>query len=111
MISIDVRLQIEDLLHREAHLLDSHEYKRWLDMLTDDIIYHMPLMEYVQGDVPPAGHPIMNETKAMLEFRVAKDETGFSHVETPRSMTCHIISNIVIDEIDDSDDLDRKSVV
>lgn len=98
MLSIEDRKGIEQLLYREAHLLDEHRYKEWLDLLTDDIEYIMPLTEYVQGKVGPAGHPIIKDDKPMLMSRVAKDDTGFSHVEIPLSMTCHMIGNILIDE-------------
>jgi 3-phenylpropionate/cinnamic acid dioxygenase small subunit len=52
----------------------------------------------VQGEVAPAGHPIVKDSKDMLLARVLKDETGFSHAEIPTSMTCHLIGNIVVDE-------------
>lgn len=103
MLSIEDRMAIEQLLYREAHLLDEHRYKEWLDLLADDIEYFMPLTEHVQGKVPPAGHPIIKDDKATLMARVAKDETGFSHVEIPVSMTCHMISNVLIDEESDGE--------
>lgn len=98
MPSIEDHIAIEQLLYREAHLLDEHRFKEWLDLLTDDIEYLMPLTEHIQGKVPPAGHPIIRDDKATLMARVAKDDTGFSHVEIPVSMTCHMIGNVLIDE-------------
>jgi 3-phenylpropionate/cinnamic acid dioxygenase small subunit len=101
MLSIEDRMAIEQLLSREAHLLDERRFKEWLDLLTDDIEYLMPLTEHVQGKVAPAGHPIIRDDKSTLMARVAKDDTGFSHVETPVSMTCHMIGNVLIeDEVD-----------
>jgi 3-phenylpropionate/cinnamic acid dioxygenase small subunit len=108
MLSIEDRLAIEQLLYREAHLLDEHRYKEWLDLLTDDVEYLMPLTEHVQGKVPPAGHPIIKDDKPTLMARVAKDETGFSHVEIPVSMTCHMIGNILIGE-EEGDEVPVKS--
>jgi 3-phenylpropionate/cinnamic acid dioxygenase small subunit len=98
MLNSDDRSGIEQLLYREAHLLDERRFREWLDLLTDDIEYLMPLTEHVQGRVAPAGHPVIKDDKNTLLARVAKDETGWSHVETPTSMTCHMISNILIDE-------------
>lgn len=98
MLSLEDRIAIEQLLYREAHLLDEHRFKEWLDLLTDDVEYLMPLTEHVQGKVPPAGHPIIRDDKATLMARVAKDDTGFSHVEIPVSMTCHMIGNVLIDQ-------------
>jgi len=108
MLSIEDRLAIEQLLAREAHLLDERRFKEWLDLLTDDIEYLMPLTEHVQGKVPPAGHPIIKDDKHTLMARVAKDETGFSHVETPVSMTCHIVTNVLLGE-EEGDEVPVKS--
>jgi 3-phenylpropionate/cinnamic acid dioxygenase small subunit len=92
------RAEIEDFLYREAHLLDERRFDEWLELLTDDVVYVMPLREYIQGDVRPAGHPVIKDDKTMLKGRVLKDATGLSHVETPPSMTCRLISNIFFDE-------------
>jgi 3-phenylpropionate/cinnamic acid dioxygenase small subunit len=98
MVSEEDRREITDLLYREAHLLDEHRYREWLDLFTEDSQYVIPLREHVQGSVDPPGHPIAKDDKKMLLARIRKDETGFSHVEIPVSMTCHLISNIVIDD-------------
>jgi len=93
------RCEIEEFLYREAHLLDERRFDEWLDIFTEDVQYVMPLREYVQGDAPPAGHPIIKDDKIMLRGRVLKDATGVSHVETPHSMTCHLISNVFFDTL------------
>lgn len=98
MLSFEDKYCIEELLRREAHLLDDRRFREWLELFTDDAEYVIPLNEALQGDVPPAGHPIVKDSKEMLLARVLKDETGFSHAETPVSMTCHLITNIVADE-------------
>jgi 3-phenylpropionate/cinnamic acid dioxygenase small subunit len=101
--------EVEDFLYREAHMLDEHRLEDWLDLFTEDAEYLVPLREYVQGNVPPAGHPIMRDDKQMLTVRVRKDATGYSHVETPVSMTCHIISNVVVDEGPGPDEVEARS--
>jgi 3-phenylpropionate/cinnamic acid dioxygenase small subunit len=96
--SWQLQREIEDFLYREAHMLDEHRLEDWLNLFTQDAEYLVPLREYVQGNVPPAGHPIIRDDKPMLTVRVRKDATGYSHTEIPVSMTCHIISNVVVDE-------------
>ncbi len=98
MVTWEQKREIEEFLSREAHLLDEHRYQEWLDLFTDDVQYVMPLPEHTQGEVEPAGFPIIDDDKQMLLLRVKKDETGLSHVEIPRSMTCHMISNVVVEE-------------
>jgi 3-phenylpropionate/cinnamic acid dioxygenase small subunit len=111
VVTRDEKLDIEELLHREAHLLDERRFREWLDLFTDDAEYVIPLREHVQGDVRPAGHPVVKDDKDMLLARVMKDETGFSHVETPVSMTCHLISNIVVEDGDGSDVVAKSAFV
>lgn len=103
------KLEIQEFLHREAHLLDDRRFRDWLELFTDDAEYIIPLNETVQGSAPPAGHPITHDTKEMLLARVLKDETGFSHAELPESMTCHIITNIVVDNTPIEDACVRSS--
>ncbi|GAB3364494.1 aromatic-ring-hydroxylating dioxygenase subunit beta [Modestobacter lapidis] len=101
--------ELEDFLYREAHILDEHRLEDWLDLFTEDAEYLVPLREYLQGDVAPAGHPMIKDDKQMLTVRVRKDATGYSHVETPVSMTCHLISNVVADETDNPDEVNVRS--
>lgn len=98
MLTFEDKYQIEEMLRREAHLLDERRFREWLDLFTDDAEYVIPLTEAVQGEVAGAGHPIVKDSKEMLLARVMKDETGFSHAEIPTSMTCHLVSNIVVEE-------------
>lgn len=98
MLTQQDKYAIEEFLYNEAHLLDERRFREWLDLFTDDAEYIIPLREHLQGDVGPAGHPVVHDDKLMLAARVSKDETGFSHVELPPSMTCHLVSNIVVSE-------------
>ncbi len=98
MATLEQKREIEELLYREAYLLDDHRFDEWLELFTDDVEYLMPLREQVQGDVEPAGHPIMKDDKLMLTARVKKHATGLSHVETPQSMTAHVIANVLVED-------------
>lgn len=98
MVTWEQKCAIEDFLYREALLLDENRFEEWLALFTEDAQYVVPLREQVQGDVAPAGHPLINDDKTMLLTRVAKDSTGLAHVEVPRSMTSRIISNVIVDE-------------
>jgi 3-phenylpropionate/cinnamic acid dioxygenase small subunit len=105
----ELKWELEDFLSREAHILDEHRLEDWLDLFTEDAEYLVPLREYLQGDVEPAGHPVIKDDKQMLMVRVRKDATGYSHVETPVSMTCHLISNVVVEEGPDPDEVEVLS--
>lgn len=98
MASWEQKREVEEFLYREAHLLDEQRFDEWLNLLTDDVEYLIPLREHVQGDVDPPGHPIVKDDKLMLTMRVKKHQTGFSHVEIPKSMTAHLITNILVED-------------
>jgi 3-phenylpropionate/cinnamic acid dioxygenase small subunit len=98
MATLEQKVDIAEFLYREARLLDEHRLDEWLALFTDDTEYVLPLRERVQGETPPAGHPVIKDDKLMLMARVKKDETGMSHVEIPRSMTTHLISNILVED-------------
>ena len=78
MVTWEQKREVEELLYREAHLLDELRFDEWLDLLTDDIEYLIPLRENVQGDVEPAGHPVVKDDKLMLSMRVRKNDTGLA---------------------------------
>jgi len=109
MVSWEEKKEIEEFLYREAYLLDEHRFDEWLDLFTDDVEYLIPLREHVQGDVDPPGHPIIKDDKILLTARVRKHQTGFSHVEIPKSMTTHLISNVLVEEVRVPDELDVVS--
>jgi 3-phenylpropionate/cinnamic acid dioxygenase small subunit len=98
MMTLEQKKEIEELLYREAALLDEHRFDDWLALFTDDVEYLVPLREHVQGEVDPAGHPVIKDDKMMLELRAKKHQSGMSHVEIPRSMTAHLVTNILIEE-------------
>jgi len=98
MASAEQKREIEEFLYREANLLDDHRLEEWLTLFTDDAEYVIPLREHVQGDVEPPGHPVIKDDKTMLIARVKKHATGLSHVETPQSMTCHVITNVLVED-------------
>src|SRR5436309_8044263 len=108
MATSDEKREIEEFLYREAHLLDEHRLDEWLDLFTDDVEYVVPLREHVQGDVAPPGHPVIHDDKVMLMARVRKHQTGLSHVETPQSMTCHLVTNVLVEAGDGPDELDVR---
>ena len=109
MVSWEEKREIEELLYREAYLLDEHRYDDWLALFTDDVEYIVPLREHVQGDVAPPGHPVIHDDKVMLMARIRKHQTGLSHVETPKSMTCHLVTNVLVETGPAPDELDVLS--
>ena len=108
----DVRhLQAHQFLVDEAYLLDAQQYELWLDTLTDDIRYVMPVrVTTARGagfDTSPERGPGMahfDEDKYSLSQRVARFATEHAWTEDPPSRLRHFITNVRTFECDDPDD-------
>ena len=74
--------EIEDFFHAEADLLDEREYDRWLELLTEDIVYWMPMRRNVSWhnrdeDITAENDMAwMHDDKETLRKRVKQIQTG-----------------------------------
>jgi 3-phenylpropionate/cinnamic acid dioxygenase small subunit len=96
-----LRQEIEEFLYREAELLDERRYEEWLELLSDDIRYWMPMRRNVrfgelEREFTREGLDInwFDEGKVTLTQRVQQILTGVHWAEEPLSRLCHMISNI-----------------
>ncbi|OBB93443.1 3-phenylpropionate/cinnamic acid dioxygenase subunit beta [Mycobacterium sp. 852002-40037_SCH5390672] len=94
-------LEAHRFLVDEAYLLDAQQYEPWLDMLTDDVRYVMPVrVTTARGaslDTSPERGPGMdhfNEDKYSLSQRVARMGTEHVWAEDPPSRLRHFITNV-----------------
>jgi 3-phenylpropionate/cinnamic acid dioxygenase small subunit len=101
-----LKQEVEDLLYREADLLDERRYEEWLDLFTDDARYWMPMRRNVPRDEPEreftregADVNWFDEGKDTLTRRVKQILTGVHWAEEPPSRTCHMVSNVQILEV------------
>jgi 3-phenylpropionate/cinnamic acid dioxygenase small subunit len=94
--------EIERTLFREAALLDAHDYRAWMQMLTDDIVYWMPIRQTrgagdtSQEFTSPGDAALFDENRKTLELRIEKRLSGYSWSEDPPSRTRHCIMNVDI---------------
>ncbi|MFP5072189.1 3-phenylpropionate/cinnamic acid dioxygenase subunit beta [Pseudonocardia nantongensis] len=92
----------------EAWLLDAQSYSEWLDLLTDDIHYLMPVrVSTALGagyDTSP-GMAHFDEDKYSLSRRVARFLTEHAWTEDPPSRLRHHLSNVRTFAADDPDHL------
>ncbi len=65
----ELRHRIEDFLYLEAELLDDRKLREWLDLLTDDVRYWMPI-RYNPLDRPPS------RTRHLISNVRIKNDTG-----------------------------------
>jgi PAH dioxygenase small subunit len=93
----EVYHEIVQFLYHEAELLDAGRFTEWLDLLTDDIAYHMPVrINREKGDHPDASDVMehFSENRLTLGLRVARLKTDFAWAEDPPSRTRRFVSNV-----------------
>jgi len=101
---LDLMREIEDFFYAEADLLDEREYEQWLDLLTEDIVYWMPLRRNVSHkerheDITPENDMAwFHDDKATLIKRVKQIQTGIHWADEPISRVSHVITNIRLAE-------------
>lgn len=81
----------------EAYILDSQDYESWLELLTDDIHYYMPVRVTTAlgaGYDTAPGMAHFDENKYSLSRRVARFATEHAWTEDPPSRIRHHVTNI-----------------
>ncbi len=98
-----IRLEIEDFLWEEADLLDDFQYEEWLDLLTDDLVYWMPIRRNVpsremENEFIREGPALTwySDDKPTLVKRVSQIRTHVHWADEPYSRVTHLVSNIRI---------------
>lgn len=99
VINKPAHIEIAEFLYNEAELLDGKKYAEWLDIVTEDIRYKMPVRTYRMRDEKlDDGNnktAYLDENLASLRTRVAILEK-FTHAEDPPSFSRHFVTNIRI---------------
>jgi 3-phenylpropionate/cinnamic acid dioxygenase small subunit len=84
---------VEQLLYREAQLLDRHQLEQWLSLYTDDATYWVPLE---MGQVDPINtSSIIYDDRTLMEIRVKQYLHPRAHARVPQHRTCHQVSNVL----------------
>ena len=98
--------EVEQFYFAEAALLDERRFAEWLDLLTPDVHYWMPIRRTVMNSdldqefTKLGAMAFFDDDKAMLEARVKKLATGYSWSEDPPSRTRHMIHNVRVLAVD-----------
>ncbi len=94
------RSDAEDVLYREARILDERRYRDWLEMLADDATYWIPCNG--EGSDPNREISLVFDDLKRLRDRVERLESGLAHAQSPPSATRRLISNVHIDDASDN---------
>jgi p-cumate 2,3-dioxygenase beta subunit len=94
-VQLPSRQEVEDLFYREAALLDEWRLEEWLELLTDDAIYHVPSTDAPEGDARNTLFIIADDA-ARIRSRVKQLLGKSAWAENPHSRTRRVISNVRI---------------
>ena len=98
--------EIEQFLYMEAELIDERRYTEWVNLMADDIHYHMPIRRnfkfgewHMENSDATSEISWFDEGKRTLEGRVRQINTGVHWAEEPPSRVRHIISNVQVVDV------------
>lgn len=102
--------EVENFLAREYELLDERRYPEWLDLLSDDLRYWMPLARNFKHGRPQDEYTLemseaawFDEDKATLGQRVKQILGGDHWAEEPASRTTHVVAGVRVDRVEGED--------
>jgi 3-phenylpropionate/cinnamic acid dioxygenase small subunit len=94
-----VYLDVLHFLNVEADLLDEGRFDEWLELLTEEVRYRMPVtVTRERSDLPiyAADMEIMSESIHSLRLRIDRLKTEYAWAEDPPSRTRHLVTNVVV---------------
>src|SRR5215208_5204564 len=86
-----------EFLYREAEALDERRHAEWLDMLTDDIRYVVPVRVTSAHSLDDSALEDMahfDEDRYSLRKRVARFDSEYAWAENPPSRTRRFVTNV-----------------
>lgn len=96
--------ECQSFLTREAGLLDDRELAAWLDLLTEDVTYDMPVRvtREAGSNRSEFSDEAFNyrEDRSTLEARVERFQTEYAWSEDPPSRTRRFVSNVRVGDAD-----------
>jgi len=95
------RERVERFIYDEAQLMDEHRYDEWLALWTDDALYWVPSG---RDDINPKREiSLIYDDRVRLQVRIARLKSGFAHAQEPKSRMRRVVSNIVIEEVENGE--------
>ena len=108
---MELHFRVQQWLLHEAELLDDRRYRDWLALLTDDVVYRMPVRvtsAHSLDDSTLEDMDHFDEDRYSLGKRVERFETEHAWTEDPPSRTRHYVTNVRVSD-GDGDELIAKS--
>lgn len=102
------REEVEDFLYREARLLDEQRLHDWLELVTEDIDYRVPVRTTRERGAEQSEFSrdanIFKEEFASLDARVRRFDKEYAWSENPPTRTRRFVTNVEIKAVRETDD-------
>jgi 3-phenylpropionate/cinnamic acid dioxygenase small subunit len=89
------RSDAEDILFREARLLDDRRYREWIELFSVEAAYWIPCNG--EGGDPDREISLVYDDVPKLKDRIERLLSGLAHAQSPPSKTKRLVSNIEIE--------------
>jgi 3-phenylpropionate/cinnamic acid dioxygenase small subunit len=93
-----LREEVEDLLYRQAALLDARRWQEWVDLFIEGGIYWMPVQPSQSDWVSEPS--IFAEDKLMMEIRMGRLNHPNAWSQAALWGTNHLVSNVVVESVE-----------
>ena len=98
---------VEQFLYKQAELLDTRQWQKWIDLFADDGVYWMPPdASYKTWEGQPA---IFAEDKNLMTVRMNRVLHPDAWSQKPLWGTNHVVSNVVIQKVSKNGDVQVRS--
>jgi 3-phenylpropionate/cinnamic acid dioxygenase small subunit len=97
---------ILDFLIEECAALDEGRYSDWLDLLTDEFVYEVPVPHSREDPAMPAygdGLYLAHESKSFLSMRFQRIKSDFAWAERPTAFVRHFVSNLRVHDVNEQE--------
>jgi phthalate 3,4-dioxygenase subunit beta len=110
LASIVLHHEVSSFLFAEAAVLDDDDYDGWLDLLTTDVRYRMPVrVTSMRGQEEVSSMDHFDEDRYSLEKRVKRLAGKHAWTEDPRSRTRRFVTNVRVDDPSDDGNVTVRS--
>jgi 3-phenylpropionate/cinnamic acid dioxygenase small subunit len=91
-LNLDLLLEVQQFVYREARFQDEHDYDAWEALWTDQATYWVP----ANGDAidPTREMSIIFDNRSRIATRVKQLKTGKRHAQAPPSRVRRVVSNV-----------------
>jgi 3-phenylpropionate/cinnamic acid dioxygenase small subunit len=97
-VGYELQREVDQLLYRQAELLDAKQWQAWMDLFDEQGVYWMPVQpEQTEWQGSPS---IFAEDKLMMEIRMGRVLHPNAWSQAPMWETNHLVSHVAIEAAD-----------